>query len=535
MLDRVEALIRFVDGWQDRQVVVVGDFMLDRYVYGNADRLSPDAPVPVLASQREEWRPGGAGGVSLNLRSLRCQVACVGVVGRDVAAKTLRTALGDQGCDVSGLIESLGRPTTVKHNFVGLAQHRHPQKMFRVDEESRQPVSDKISKQLLAVTRRSLRHATALCLEDYNKGVLAAGLCGQLIDLAHRKGVPVFVDPAAIDDYTKYRSASCITPNRTEATLASVKLIQPKNTDTGRGSRDSKSSQARVSRVDVAGDLPPEVTQMAQALQRKHKIEAVVLTLDKQGALLAQRGNTPQHVPTEARAVYDVTGAGDTVLAMLAAARANGADWLTAVQLANVAAGLEVEKFGAVPIELDEVLLSLLMQHRQTLGKVRTLDQLLPELAAFRKQGKRVALTNGCFDILHAGHVALLRGARQTADLLVLAVNSDASIRRLKGPQRPIVPLDDRLEVLRELECVDYIIVFGDERSRTNRDTPKALLRAIQPDVLVKGGTYKLSEVVGGSIVESYGGQVVTIAPVQGRSTTNIVDRIKAQAASSRS
>ena len=524
-----EELIQFVDCWRSRKVVVVGDFMLDRYVYGNADRLSPDAPVPVLASRYQEARPGGAGGVCQNLRALRCQVACVGVVGRDEPAQRLREALSEQGCDISGLVDSPDRPTTVKHNFVGLAQHRHPQKMFRVDDESRQPVPEKIQQRLVSKVRRQLRSATVLCLEDYNKGVLTQSVCRQLIDLARQHRVPVLVDPAAIEDYTKYRQATCITPNRTEAMLASAKLI-PKSVQNKIPSASAGRTTAGPSNN---GDIDPQVNAMARTLLRRLKLEALVLTLDKQGALLAQKGKRPRLVATQARSVYDVTGAGDVVLAMLAGALANEADWYTATRLANVAAGLEVEKFGAVPIELDEVLLALLEQHHHRLGKLRSLDQLLPELAAYRKQGKKIALTNGCFDILHAGHVALLRGARQTADLLVLAVNCDASIRRLKGPQRPIVSQSDRLEVLRELECVDYIILFGDESKKSSdRDTPKPLLRAIRPDVLVKGGTYKIDEVVGGDIVESYGGQVVTIAPVKGRSTTNIVERIKAQSPS---
>ncbi len=523
-------LIRFVDQWQSRDVMVVGDFMLDRYVYGDADRLSPDAPVPVLAARRREARPGGAGGVCQNLRALRCGVRCVGVVGADDQADHLKQALTHSGCDASDLLTCPDRPTTVKHNFIGLAQHRHPQKMFRVDDESRHPIPEKIQRRLLTKVRAGLSKTGVLCIEDYNKGVVTAQLCGQLIELAGRHGVPVIVDPAAIEDYRKYRHATCITPNRTEATLATAS-DPPRRVAAAPASASRNGRRSLKTPGAVEPHVDPQVEAMARALVRRLGLQAAVLTLDKQGALLLEKGKRPRLVPTVARSVYDVTGAGDVVLAMLAAARANGADWLTAVRLANVAAGLEVEKFGAVPIELDEVLLALLQQHHQRLGKQRTVDQLLPELDAYRKQKRTIALTNGCFDILHAGHVAMLRAARQTADLLVLAVNSDASIRRLKGPQRPIVPLEDRLEVLGELECVDYIVVFGDDPTdKKDRDTPLPLLRAIKPDVLVKGGTYKLSEVVGGDAVRAYGGRVVTIPPIKGRSTTNIVERIKAQA-----
>ncbi len=244
-----------------------------------------------------------------------------------------------------------------------------------------------------------------------------------------------------------------------------------------------------------------------------------MLTLDKQGAMLLEKGGKPVLAPAVARQVYDVTGAGDMVLAMLAAARANGADWRTAVELANTAAGLEVEKFGIVPIPLEEVLLSLLQHQSQSLGKQRSLEQMLPELAAHRGQGRKIVFTNGCFDILHAGHVSFLRQARQQGDLLVVGLNSDVSIRRLKGPSRPVNHQEDRVMVLGELQSVDYICVFG-------QDTPLALIRAIKPDVLVKGADYKRREVVGGDWVERHGGKVVLVKLVAGRSTTNIIRKI---------
>ena len=254
---------------------------------------------------------------------------------------------------------------------------------------------------------------------------------------------------------------------------------------------------------------------------RDLKLQTVVLTLDKSGALLLEKGKKPIAVPTEARSVYDVTGAGDMVISMLAATLANGADWPMAVNLSNVAAGLEVEKFGVVPIELDEILVALLQKQHQELGKIRTLDQLLPEVNAYRKQGKSIAFTNGCFDILHAGHVAYLRQAKAQGDILVLGVNSDRSIRKIKGKDRPVNKQDDRLMVLSELSSVDYVIVF-------DKDTPMNLLKAIKPDVLVKGGDYTKDKVVGHEFVESYGGKVTVVGLVEGRSTTNIIQKIEA-------
>ncbi len=488
-------LIHLLDNWRPKRITVVGDFMADRYVYGHAQRLSPDAPVPVLAAQRQELKPGGAANVALALRALRCEVDCLGVVGKDEMADALRGSLKQQGCDASGLLTTPDRPTTVKHNFIGLAQHRHPQKMFRVDEESRAEIPKAVTDRLLKLAERKLKKSDVLCLEDYGKGVLTEALCQGLIKLAKRMGVPVLVDPAAIEDYSKYRGATCITPNRFEAALA-----------TGRD-------------ADKADDAA--LIGLGRKLLRDLKLDTLVLTLDRQGLLLMRKGGKPRFVPTRAREVYDVTGAGDTVLAMLAGALANGTGWDRATELANVAAGLEVERFGAIPVDLDEILLDVLSSNHQAHGKLRTLDELVTELAAHKRQGKTVAFTNGCFDILHAGHVSYLRAAAGCGDLLVVAMNSDQSIRKLKGDDRPVNHEADRVMVLSALESVDYVVVFG-------QDTPKTLLRKLKPDVLVKGDEYTHDQVVGHEIVESYGGKIARVPMVKGKSTTNIIRKIGA-------
>jgi D-beta-D-heptose 7-phosphate kinase/D-beta-D-heptose 1-phosphate adenosyltransferase len=493
-LPATDDLIRFVDRWQRKLILVAGDFMLDRLTYGNADRLSPDAPVPVLAVKKEESQPGGSSNVAMDIRALRCDVACLGVVGDDRAGVELQEMLDAVGCDVTGIVTCEDRPTTVKHSIVGLAQHRHPQKMFRIDSEVKTAIDAKTQALILGHAKRLMKKAAVLCLEDYNKGVLTPALCRKLIQLAKKSRVPVLVDPASISDYTKYKGATSITPNRTEAALA-----------TGRS----------------VGDCHDEETlaKVAVELLKSVDLQTVVLTLDKQGAMLLEKKGKPVMVPTQARQVYDVTGAGDEVLAMLACAIANGAGWLTAVELANCAAGLEVEKFGCVPIELDEVLLSLLRRKHEELGKQRDLPALLVELRAHKSAGKKIAFTNGCFDILHAGHVSYLRAARRKGDLLVVGLNSDASIKRIKGPTRPVNNEADRVMVLSELQSVDYVIVFDD-------DTPTELIRAIKPDVLVKGADYAKDQVVGWEIVESYGGRVELVDLVKGRSTTNIIRKI---------
>ncbi|MEM9882624.1 MAG: D-glycero-beta-D-manno-heptose 1-phosphate adenylyltransferase [Planctomycetota bacterium] len=481
-------LLDLLDRWETRRVVVAGDFMLDRYAYGHADRLAPDAPVPVLAVQRTESMPGGAANVCRDLAALRCDVAGLGVVGEDEPGVALATTLQRNGIDTSGLVALPGRPTTLKHNLVGLAQHRHPQKMFRLDTEDRGPLPDAAADELLDRAAALLADADVLCLEDYGKGVLGEAVCPRLIALAEARRVPVFVDPAAIADYSKYRGATCLTPNRTEAQLATG-LDDPRD--------------------------------MAAKLKADLGLSQVVLTLDKAGALLLDTDDTFHEVPTVARSVYDVTGAGDMVLAVLAAARANGAAWPDAVAMANVAAGLEVEKSGVVPIPLDEITLALLARHHDELGKVRDAGPLVRELEAHRRRGKSIVFTNGCFDILHAGHVAYLRAAARLGDLLVVALNSDDSITRLKGDGRPVNHAADRLLVLSELQSVDYLVMFDD-------DTPIDLIEAIRPDVLAKGADYTRETVVGHEVVEAHGGRVALIDLVEGRSTTNLIRKIAA-------
>ncbi len=475
-------------------MLVAGDFMLDRYAYGNADRLSPDAPVPVLAIEREEAKPGGAANVCLDLLALQCDVEAIGIIGEDSAGDHLRGELETRGCGTAGIIALPDRPTTVKHNFVGLAQHRHPQKMFRVDTERNYPLSSECTDALLAKAARLIRNVDVVCLEDYNKGVLTRQLCQGLIQLAHDAGKPVLVDPAAVSDFTKYRGATCITPNRTEA--------------------------ARATGGSVKQEDNSAIEQMGRKLLADLDLKTLVLTLDKQGAMLLNVEGDAMWLPTVTRSVYDVTGAGDMVLAMLAAAVANDIDWPAAVALANIAAGLEVEKFGVVPIELDEILLSILKQKHQHTGKLRELDTLVRELNAYRKQGARIAFTNGCFDILHAGHVCFLRQAREHGDLLVVGLNTDDSISRIKGKDRPVNQQDDRVMVLSELESVNYIVMFDD-------DTPMELIRRIRPDALVKGADYSREQVVGADEVEYHGGRVVLIDLVQGKSTTNIIEKLR--------
>lgn len=498
----MDTLLDQLAGWKSFRALVVGDFMLDQLVYGDAERLSPDAPVPILNVRRREDRPGGAANVCMDLVALGGSVRAFGVTGADDHAAVLRAALDRERVDASGLVEDAARPTTVKHNLIGLAQTRHPQKMFRVDYESREPLAGAVLDRIIAAFEAALADADVVCIEDYAKGVCTEALCGRVIDACRRAGKPVLVDPARLESYARYRGATVLTPNRTEAETA-----------TGL-------------KTDATGDVARNGAVAARVLEAAD-LDAVVLTLDKHGALLMERGGEPTAVPTIAREVYDVTGAGDMFLAGLAAARANGIDWRDAVRFANAAAGLEVEVFGVEPIPFERVHHAIMRQHAPT--KVRTLPQLLVELEAVRRpvgSGRpgRVVFTNGCFDILHAGHISLLERAASEGDFLVVGLNSDASVRRLKGPERPIHTQADRARVLGALSAVDAVVIFED-------DTPIRVIEAVRPDALVKGGDYALHQVVGAEVVLSYGGRVVLADVIPGRSTTGAVDRIRGVAA----
>ncbi len=484
-------LIQLVENLPHCRVVLVGDLMIDHYVFGNAERLSQDAPVPVVHYQREEFRLGGAGRVAADLATLGMKVNVISVLGADATGQRIRKLLAECGAGDAGVIEVADRPSTCKLRMIGLAQHRHPQQMIRLDYEDASPIHSHLGEQVLAAFEKAIPGAAAVCLEDYNKGVLGEAVCRKIIDMARRHGAAVFVDPANISDYGKYAGAAAITPNRTEAEKA-----------TGLECADAAQYQAT-----------------AEKLLNDLKLEAAVLTLDRNGSYVATAAGGRRWLKTRERKVYDVAGAGDMLLAMLAAARVGGASWEEAVALGNVAAGLEVEKAGSVPITRPEIVHELLSEVRKDLGKQRTLEELLPELLRHRASGKKVVFTNGCFDIVHLGHVKYFQWAKRQGDLLIVGVNTDNGIRRLKGPKRPIINEVDRLGVLEELESIDYLVTFDE-------DTPIKLIEQIRPDVLVKGADYAKENVVGWDVVESSGGRVALAPLIDGRSTSSVIQRI---------
>ena len=492
------SVLECVRSWTSFRLLVVGDFMLDQALCGDAERLSPDAPVPVLAvcdSSATVDTPGGAGNVAVFAAALGGVVSCVGVTGNDSDGMLLRAALARAGCATEGLIVDATRPTTTKRSLIGRAQHRHPQKMFRIDVESREPLAPAVEAKLFATIEAQLRACDVVCLEDYRKGVCTPDLCRKLIALCRARKIPVLVDPAPIDDYSCYAGATALTPNRSEAERATGCRVDPSKVVDG--------SRAIAIQLRAALDL-----------------EAVVITLDKDGALLDSAVDGAVHLPTVVRQVYDVTGAGDMVLAVLAGGIANRMPWKEAVTLANIAAGLEVEDFGGRAISLAEVQAQLLRIAHISAGKLRSRADLIVELEAHRAAGRSIVMTNGCFDLLHVGHAVSLREAKALGDILVVAVNCDEQVRASKGSDRPINSQSDRAELLGELTSVDYVTIFDEP-------TAEALLRLIRPEVYVKGGDYIGKEITESAVVKSYGGKTVFVGVRAGLSTTALVSRVR--------
>ncbi|MEO5336226.1 MAG: D-glycero-beta-D-manno-heptose-7-phosphate kinase [Magnetospirillum sp. WYHS-4] len=469
------------------RVLCIGDVMLDRFVYGEVERISPEAPIPVLQVARETAMLGGAGNVVRNLTSLGASVRFVAAVGDDGAGADIDRLLADQATAKATLVAVAGRRTAIKTRFIAGSQQ-----LLRADRETKAPLSEDARSQVIEAAREALPEVAVVVLSDYGKGVLEAGMAAELIALARAAGKPVIVDPKG-SDYERYRGAGLLTPNRKELHEAT--------------------------RMPVDG--PDRIAAAAQSLIAAHGVDAVLATLGADGMMLVRADGRRTALSAEAREVFDVSGAGDTVVATLAAALASGADLEQAAALANVAAGIVVGKVGTATCYPDEVTAAL--HHRDISDaeiKVLSLEQALQRREAWRGQGLKVGFTNGCFDLLHAGHVALLAQARANCDRLIVGLNADDSVRRLnKGPERPINGEMARAVVLASLGSVDAVVLFGE-------DTPLKLIEILKPDLLVKGSDYTLDTVVGAEIVQSHGGRVLLADLKPGFSTTGIVARL---------
>jgi D-beta-D-heptose 7-phosphate kinase/D-beta-D-heptose 1-phosphate adenosyltransferase len=470
----------------DQHVMVVGDVMLDRYLWGNVSRVSPEAPVPVVHFQRETATAGGAGNVARNLSGLGVQVSLFGFIGDDVAAQTLATILSEDGIATSGL-HQVDRPTVTKTRVIGSHQQ-----MLRLDVETLNPLSEAEHLYLLDKIRERMDHGVdAIVLSDYQKGVLSDSLVSQVISWSRDRDIPVIVDPKGLD-FSRYRGATAISPNRAELVAA-----------TGVASQENRPLYKAAQRMIETLDL-----------------DFIALTMSAEGIALIE-SDSINRVPSQAQEVFDVSGAGDTVVSVLAAAIAAGVDALNAVRLANIAAGIVVGRVGTVAVAAAELEVLLRNREESTFSmKILTVEKLVDLVSKWRSQGEKVVFTNGCFDLLHVGHVTYLDRARQYGDRLILGLNTDHSVRRLKGPERPLVGEQDRARVLASLASVDAVVLFDEE-------TPIELIEKIQPDYLAKGADYREDEVVGGERVKSWGGEVILVPLVSGKSTSSLMAGIK--------
>lgn len=467
-----------VPKFETARVLVVGDIMMDRYWYGNTSRISPEAPVPVVHVKQIEEKPGGAANVALNIQSLGAQVNLLSMSGEDQIADQLTTVLKSLGIK-SYLHRVPHLPTITKLRVLSLHQQ-----LIRLDfEEGFHQVN---TDALVTHYKNHLSDYNVVILSDYAKGVLRCA--PELINHAKKQNIPVLIDPKG-NDFSLYRGAYILTPNRKEFEAV----------------------------VGVCRDEDELVTK-GFALIKQLELNALLITRGEHGMTLIESDHPPLHLPAQKREVYDVTGAGDTVIAVLGAALSAGSDLSLAAILANHAAGVVVTKLGAATISVSELRRALEEYHHTGRGIVAE-EQLLTAIQDAHAHGERVVMTNGCFDILHAGHITYLEEAKKLGDRLIVAVNDDASVARLKGKSRPINPLQNRMAVLAGLNAVDWVVPFSE-------DTPERLICKLLPDVLVKGGDYKISDIAGGNCVLNNGGEVKVLSFVDGCSTTAMINKI---------
>ncbi|HEU0276450.1 MAG TPA: D-glycero-beta-D-manno-heptose 1-phosphate adenylyltransferase [Rhodanobacteraceae bacterium] len=464
-------------------VWVIGDLMLDEYAIGDAERISPEAPVPVVRVRQVSEHLGGAANVACQVAMFGARVAIAGLAGTDPAGDRLLALCRSAGIDTGAVRRLSTRQTSRK--LRGLARH---QQLVRLDWEDTASCPADEALHMLECLREGDK-PDVIILSDYAKGVLTPALIDGVRAIANATGAPVVVDPKQ-RDFGSYRGASVATPNLRELEAATGRTCDP---------------------ADIES-----VATCAQALAVRAGIDALVVTLSEHGLLIVTAGGTWQSIPARARTLFDPTGAGDTVVAVLATLLAAGASLADAARIANTAAGIAVGSVGTVSVTADAIIGSLVGEESH---KVRALEQLAIDVRGWREAGQRIVFTNGCFDLLHMGHLELLREAARQGDILIVAVNGDASVRRLKGPARPLVPAGERAAMLAALSCVDAVTIFDE-------DTPLAVLQAVRPDVLVKGQDYRVEQVVGRELVESGGGRVMLVPLTPGKSTTALVEHI---------
>lgn len=466
-----------------KKIMVLGDLMLDEHIWSRVSRISPEAPVPIADVIRITHVPGGCGNVAANIASLGGIPYLVGLLGRDSSGEKLVRALERQNVSTANLIIDANRPTILKSRIIAASQH-----VVRVDREDRTVISPATIKKLIKRLAELAPKMDALIISDYEKGTLTTEVCQTLIKLANKYKKPLAIDPKGVD-YTKYRGATVITPNLREAAIAShINIVDDKS-------------------LSLAG----------KNLLRRAGTRYVLVTRGKDGMTLFDKSGST-YIPAIPREVFDITGAGDTVIATLTLTLAAGASMKEAAILANLAGSIVVGKIGTAACSLGE--LEVALEGREPVAqKIKNRNDLTAIARNLKNEGAKIVFTNGCFDLLHLGHVRYLREAKKLGDILIVGVNSDDSVTALKGPDRPYIHELERAEILASLECVDFVTIFHELR-------PDNLIKVIRPDIHVKGGDYKVSDLPEKKLVESLGGRVVVIPPIKGRSTTNIVAKI---------
>jgi len=487
MLPELHSILNLLEGgFSQLRILVVGDIMVDRYIHGEVERISPEAPVPVIRHAQRYERAGGAANVAMNLAGLGCEAVLAGFWGHDTEQAELKALLDRGGVDTVGVVTS-SLPTISKTRIVGRMQQ-----LLRLDIESRETPPEEEMARLIERVTSLVDKVHAVILSDYAKGALSRAVCESVIRAAREKGIPVLADPKS-PDLSKYSGATTVCPNLGELALA-----------TG------------ISSHQVEALLDAGQRQVTQ-----HSLGFLTVTMSEKGISVLWPDRR-FHSPARAREVFDVSGAGDTVIATLGAALAGGLQVETAVDLANLAAGIVVGKMGTVPIAQHELIAALTPSTGLTAGeKILDRERISRRVAEWRASGETIVFTNGCFDLLHVGHITLLEDCRRFGTKLVLGLNADSSVCRLKGPTRPIVGERERARVMAALAAVDAVVLFEE-------DTPLELIRALKPNVLVKGGDYTIETVVGHEDVIAYGGRVEIVPTVEGFSTTNIVKKLTA-------
>lgn len=477
-------LIQELDEIKEKNILVIGDIMLDRYYFGTAKKISPEAPVPVLLKKNEKIVLGGAANVAINIKKAGQKVSLLSVIGEDIEGDILISLLQENDIDSSLLVKDENRCTTIKNRFIG----QNNIQMFRFDEEIVEKVSNEVNQKILNLLEENIKKYDIVIISDYNKGLLSVENTKKMIEIANKNNVRTLIDVKE-PKYEKYKNAYLIKPN-----LEELRQI-----------------------TNMPVETEEQIIEAAKTLLRESNCKYVLATKGKDGMTIVSNEEC-KNIVCMSREVYDVTGAGDTVISYMAVSLANGIPMLDSIQISNYAAGVGVSKMGTYAVSVEEIQEYIEEENTVQLeNKVVTVDELVKILE--KQNNKKVVFTNGCFDIFHVGHSRYLRETSKLGDILVVAINSDASVKRLKGEKRPIVSQDERAELIAALEYVSYVVIFEE-------DTPYNVISKIKPDIITKGGDYNPDDVVGKDIVESYGGKVVICPLVEGKSTTNIIGKI---------